>query len=43
MVKNLLASAGDTGNTVQVRHLGWGDPLEDDTATHSSAWKIPQT
>ena len=27
----------------QVRFLGWGDPLEKETATHSSilAWKIP--
>ena len=28
-----------------VRALGWEDPLEKETATHSStiAWKIPQT
>ena len=28
-----------------VRSLGWEDPLEEDTATHSSvlAWRIPQT
>ena len=27
----------------QVRSLGWGDPLEQDMATHSSihAWRIP--
>ena len=36
MVKNLPASAG-------IRSLGWEDPLEEGTATHSSvlAWKIP--
>ena len=30
---------------MQVRSLGWEDPLEDDMATHSSilAWKIPRT
>ena len=29
----------------QVRSLGWEDPLEEETATHSSilAWKIPWT
>ena len=29
----------------QVRSLGWEDPLEKETATHSSnlAWKIPWT
>ena len=29
----------------QVRFLGWEDPLEKETATHSSilAWKIPWT
>ena len=28
---------------MQVRSLGWEDPLEEDTATHSSilAWRIP--
>ena len=29
----------------QVRSLGWEDPLEEETATHSRilAWKIPWT
>ena len=29
----------------QVQSLGWGDPLEEGTATHSSilAWRIPWT
>ena len=29
---------------MQVRSLGWEDPLEEGTATHSSilAWRIPQ-
>ena len=29
---------------MQVRSLGWEDPLEEEMATHSSilAWKIPQ-
>ena len=29
---------------MQVRSLGWKDPLEEEMATHSSihAWKIPQ-
>ena len=28
-----------------VRFLGWGDPLEEEMATHSSilTWRIPQT
>ena len=28
-----------------VRPLGWGDPLEEEMATHSSilAWEIPRT
>ena len=40
MVKNLPVDAGDTGNTSQ--SLGHEDPLEEDTATHSSilAWRI---
>ena len=43
MVKNLPASAGDAGDTVQ--SLGREDPLEKETATHSSipAWIIPWT
>ena len=30
-------------NEVQVRSLGWEDPLEEEMATHSSilAWRIP--
>ena len=30
---------------MRVRSLGWDDPLEEGTATHSSilAWKIPWT
>ena len=40
MVKNLPANAGDS-----VHFLGWEDPLEKETATHSSilAWRIPWT
>ena len=36
MVKNLPTNAG-------ILSLGWEDPLEEGTATHSSilAWKIP--
>ena len=43
MVKNLPANAGDTRDTV--RSLGWEDPLEEETATHSSVLtlKIPWT
>ena len=42
-VKNLPANAGDTRHWVQF--LDWEDPLEEETATHSSilAWKIPWT
>ena len=38
MVKNLLAM-----QEMQVRSLGWEDPLEEGKATHSSAlaWRIP--
>ena len=30
---------------MQVRSLGWGDPLEEEMGTHSSiiAWEIPWT
>ena len=30
---------------MQIKSLGWEDPLEDEMATHSSivAWKIPWT
>ena len=40
MVKNLPAM-----HKTQPRSLGWEDPLEKGTATHSSilAWKIPGT
>ena len=40
MVKHLPAM-----RETQVRSLGWEDPLEKETATHSSnlAWKIPWT
>ena len=39
-VKNLPAMP-----EMQVRSLGWEDPLEEEMATHSSilAWKIPWT
>ena len=39
-VKNLPAM-----QEIQVRSLGWEDPLEKETATHSSifTWKIPWT
>ena len=39
-VKNLPANARDTGSI-----LGWGESLEEGTATHVSvlAWKIPWT
>ena len=40
MVKNLPAM-----RETRVRSLGWEDPLEEGTATHSDivAWRIPQT
>ena len=40
VVKNLLPI-----QEMQVRSLGWADPLEKETATHSSilAWEIPWT
>ena len=40
MVKSLSATW-----EIQVRSLGWEDPLEKEMAAHSStlAWKIPQT
>ena len=28
-------------NTIWVRSLGWEDPLEQGTATHILAWRIP--
>ena len=39
-VKNLPAV-----QEIQVRSLGWEDPLEKEMATHSNilAWRIPQT
>ena len=41
MVKNLHAMQEETW----VQSLGWEDPLEEGTATHSSifAWRIPWT
>ena len=43
VVKNLSAKAEDIETWVQA--LGWGDPLEEGMATHSSilAWRIPWT
>ena len=43
MVKKLPANTGDVRDMVQP--LGWEDPLEDCTETHSSilAWRIPWT
>ena len=43
VVKNPPASAGDI--ETQVRSLGQEDPLDKETATHSSilAWEIPWT
>ena len=40
MVKNLPAMP-----EIQVRYLGWEDPLEKEMATHSNilAWRIPWT
>ena len=42
VVKNLPATAGDEMQEMQVRSLGWEDPLEKETATHlrTLAWKI---
>ena len=42
MVKNLPANAKDIRDTTQIQSLGQEDPLEEDTATHSSilAWRI---
>ena len=42
MVKNPPANAGAMG---EVQSLGWGDPLGEEMATHSSilAWQIPWT
>ena len=43
MIKNLNSKARDTRDSV--RSLGQEDPLEEETATHSSilAWEIPWT
>ena len=43
LVKNPLANAGDARDTGSVP--GWGRPLEEAMATHSSilAWRIPWT
>ena len=46
VVKNLSsANAGDKTQERQVRSLGREDPLQEGTATHSSAlaWGIPRT
>ena len=42
-LKNPPAKAGDS--ETQVQSLGWEDPLEKETTTHSSilAWRIPWT
>ena len=42
MVKESTCNAGDL-QEMQVRSLGWEDPLEKEMATHSSilAWRIP--
>ena len=44
MAKNLPANVGDA-QEMQVRSLGWKDPLEEGKATHSSilAWRTPWT
>ena len=47
----LKNGTGDVGiprwpvQEMQVRSLGWGDPLEEEMGTHSSiiAWEIPRT
>ena len=43
VVKNLPANTGD--KEMRVQSLGWEDPLEEGTATHSRflAWRIPWT
>ena len=43
MVKNLLANAGDSGDTGSIP--GQEDPLEEEMAIYSSilAWNIPRT
>ena len=43
VVKNLPDNAGDI--QMEVRSLGWEDPLEEGTATHPSilVWEIPWT
>ena len=45
MVKNLPPSSKHGFDPGLGRSLGWEDPLEKETATHSSilAWKIPWT
>ena len=39
---NNLPAVQDTQD-MQFPFLGWEDPLEEEMATHSSAWKIPWT
>ena len=43
MKKNPPANAGDAGCRMQIPSLSWDNPLEKETASHSSilAWKIP--
>ena len=43
MVKTLPTNVGNTGD--RGSSLGWGDPLEEEMATHSNVltWRIPQT
>ena len=43
MVKNLPPNAGNI--EMQVRSMGWEDPLEKEMAPHSSilVWRIPWT
>ena len=43
MIKKLLANAGDVRDTSLIPE--WDDPLEKETATHSSIllWEIPWT
>ena len=43
LIKNSLSNAGDTRDTGSIP--GWGRPLEEAMATHSSilAWRIPWT
>ena len=44
MITSLPANVQET-EEMQIKSLGWDDPLEEEMATHSSivAWKIPWT